>query len=107
MFTATTTITRPATSIPWFSDTLDGAILVSMNSDPLVTGQTITGADSLTRVSSLTFNSYDDYQSWITKVTETNNTLWIKRNDYVVANSMTLKVEEIVDGGAPVIEKMI
>lgn len=107
MFTATTTITRPATTTPWFSETPDGSILVSMNNDPLVVAQTVTGAESLTRVSSLTFNSYDDYQSWITKVTNADNTLWTKRNDYVVANSMTLKVEETVDGGAPVLEKMI
>lgn len=107
MFTATTTITRPATTTPWFSETPDGSILVSMNNDPLVVAQTVTGAESLTRVSSLTFNSYDDYQSWITKVTNADSTLWIKRNDYVVANSMTLKVEETVDGGAPVLEKMI
>ena len=107
MFTATTTITRSATSTPWFSDTPDGTLLVSMNSDPLVLEQNITGADSLTRVSSLTFNSYNDYQNWITKAVETDPMIWIKRNDYIVANNMTLKVEESIDGGAAVVEKII
>lgn len=107
MFTTTTTITRSNTSTPWFPDTPDGAMLNSMLNDPLVVEQNITGSESLTRVLLLTFNSYDDYQSWINKIAETDNTFLVRRNDYIVANSMTLKIEESVDGGAPVIEKII
>ncbi len=108
MFKVTSTLTRPTTSITWFSDTPDGLVIQSFYNDALVLSKTITTAtDQLSKTTELTFNSYNDYQNWIAKATEADPLVWIKRNDYIVANSMTLKVEESIDGGAAVIEKMI
>ena len=107
MFTVTSTTTRPDISVSWFTSTSDGEVLTTLFSDTLVIESTTNGEDSLTRITSLTFNSYDDYQSWITKVTEADATLLLKRNNHIVTNSMTLKVEESIDGGTPVIEKLI
>ena len=108
MFTVTSTLTKPTTSIAWFSDTPDGLVMQSFYDDELVLSKTMTTAtDQLSKTTLLTFNSYNDYQNWITKATEADPLVWIKRNDYIVANNMTLKVEESIDGGAAVIEKMI
>ena len=108
MFTVTSTLTRPSASISWFSDTPDGIALKESMTDPLILNKTITaGADNLSKVTAVSFNSYDDYQTWLGKVAQADSTSLLKRNNYIVANSMTLKVEESIDGGNPVIEKMI
>lgn len=108
MFTVTSTITKPNTSISWFADTLDGQVMQSLYEDSLILSKTMTiSTDLLSKTTVLTFNSHETYQNWIAKVIEADPTLWIKRNNYCVANSMTLKVEESIDGGTPVVEKMI
>ncbi len=108
MFKVTSTLTKPNTSIIWFSDTPDSMVLQSFYNDALVLSKTMTtSTDQLTKTTELTFDSYETYQNWITKATETDPMIWIKRNDYIVANNMTLKVEESIDGGAAVIEKII
>ena len=108
MFTVTSTLTRPSTSIGWFSETADGAVLQGFANDALIVDKAITfSEDGLTKVSTMTFNSYDDYHSWISKVVQSDNTTFLKRNDYVVANGMTLKVEESIDGSAPIIDRLI
>lgn len=107
MFTVITTITRPTTSIPWFADTAEGSVLANMNNDPLVISQEVTGGDTLTKVYTSNYDSYESYQAWIAKISEVDATLFAKRNDYVVANEMTLKVEESLNGATPVVEKLL
>ena len=108
MFTVTSTTTRPSASISWFSDTPDGQILQDIGHDALVINKTITiSEDELTKVSVMSYNSYDDYHAWIAKVVQADNTSFLKRNDYIVANGMTLKIEESIDGSAPIIDRLI
>jgi hypothetical protein len=107
MFTITATTTRSSTSTPWFNATPAGSIFTTLYQDPLITAYQINGEDSLSRSLSLTFNSYDEYQSWLNKINEADGTLLLKRNDYIVANAMTLKIEESIDGGTPIIEKLL
>lgn len=108
MFTVTSTLTKPTTSIAWFTDTPDGLLVQNFYNDALVLSKNLTvSIDQLTKTSLLTFNSYNDYQNWISKAMEADTLIWIKRNDYYVANNMTLKIEESLDGSAAVIEKII
>jgi len=108
VFTVTSTLTRPSQSISWFSDTPDGTALKESMADSLILNKTITtGADDLSKVTAITFNSYDDYQAWNNKVTQADSTALLKRNNYIVANNMTLKIEESIDGGAAVLEKQL
>jgi hypothetical protein len=108
VLTVTSTTTRPNASINWFYDTADGAVLQGFANDALIVDKAITlSEDGLTKVTTMTFNSYDDYHSWISKAVQSDNTIFLKRNDYVVANSMTLKVEESIDGSSPIIDRLI
>ena len=108
MFTVTSTLTRPSQLISWFSDTPDGTALKESMTDSLILNKTITvGADDLSKVTAIVFNSYDDYQTWITKVSQADSTALLKRNNYIVANNMTLKIEESIDGAAAVLEKQL
>jgi hypothetical protein len=109
MFTVTSTLTRPSASISWFSETGEGNTLASMINDPLVISSSKSNdtVSPLSKTTSVTFNSYDDYQAWINKIQQADSTVFAKRNDYIVANGMTLKIEESTDGGTAVIEKLI
>ena len=108
MFTVTSTLTRPSQLISWFSDTPDGTALKENMADSLILNKTVTvGADDLSKVTAVTFNSYDDYQTWLGKVAQADSTALLKRNNYIVANSMTLKIEESLDGSAAIIEKQL
>ena len=108
MFTVTSTLTRPSQLISWFSDTPDGTALKESMADSLILNKTITvGADDLSKVTTITFNSYENYQNWISKIQQASSTLLLQRNNYIVANSMTLKIEESLDGGPIYVEKQL
>jgi len=108
MFTVITTITRPNTSTVWFTETADGTIIQNMHNDELVVDHTITNSENgLSRITSLTFNSYDDYHTWISKVIQLDSTLFLRRNDYIMSNNFTLKIEEVINGSSPIIDVLI
>ena len=108
MFTVITTLTRPSTSSSWFSETTDGEMLRNMQNDELVLDKTTsTGDDGLSRITSLTFNSYDDYHTWLSKIIQLDSTFFLRRNDYVMSNNFTLKIEEVINGSSPIIDVLI
>jgi hypothetical protein len=112
MFTVTSTMTRPSTSSPWWLDSPslvnEGNVIREFQSDPLVLALSEVGSpDGLTLTRNFTYNSYNDYQNWISKVTEADPTIFANRNEYIVNNGHTLKIEESLDGGPKVVEKLL
>lgn len=112
MFTVISTTTRPSTASAWWLDAPEHAaerdIIVNLQNDPLVISKELEeSADGLTLVRTFNFNSYTDYQVWVAKILEANPTLFANRNQYIISNGQTLKVEESVAGGPFVIEKQI
>jgi len=107
VLTVISTTTRPSTSISWFSDTPDGAIIQNITNALIVNKTNTIGADGLSRENTLTFDSYENYLLYISKVNEIDATLLLRRNEYIIANGMTLKIEEKIDNGQPLLEKQL
>lgn len=112
MFTIISTMTRPSTASAWWLDTpslvAQSNIVKELQNDPLVISMTqVESPDGLILTRSFDYNSYNDYQNWIAKVTERDQTVFAERNQYIVNNGHTLKIEESLDGGPTVIEKQL
>ena len=110
MLTVTATTTRPNTESPWFhdADTSAAAILETARKQSEVqSSSTSVSSDGLTFTGVLTFNNSDDYFAWTEKLRVADPLFLVKRNDHIVNNNQTLKIEEVTDGAPPVVEKLI
>jgi hypothetical protein len=111
MFTVTNTTTRPSTSIVWFAEhpdnTTEAAVLENSRNVPeILSFSSSVSSDGLTLTKIFTFNSYNEYQSWVQKVRTSDPALFEKRNKYVTDNGFTLRIET-TDGVTPVVEKLL
>jgi len=110
MITVTATTTRPSTAIAWFLDTDPVAEALHTNlrlESEVLNTSTTTSFDGLTLTGVLEFNNYDAYYAWIEKIKVADPLFLAKRNDYIVNNGHTLKIEESLDNGPAIVEKLI
>jgi hypothetical protein len=110
MITVTATMTRPNTDSPWFlaADPAMSAILVNLKSEPeVLSSSSSISFDGLTSTGILEFNSYDTYYAWTEKLRTADPLFLVKRNDYIVNNGHTLKIEESLDNGPAIVEKLV
>jgi len=110
MITVTATTTRPSTAIAWFLDTDPVAEALHTNlrlESEVLSSSTSQSNGGLTSIGILNFNSYDDYYAWTEKLRVADPLFLSKRNDYIVNNGLTLKIEESLDAGPTVVEKII
>jgi len=112
MITVTTTMTRPNTDSQWFMNA-DPALASIIASSKIELGSTIlntsttTSFDGLTLTGVLEFNNHDAYYAWTEKLRTADPLFLAKRNDYIVNNGHTLKIEESLDNGPAIVEKLI
>ena len=110
MITVTATITRPSTASAWFLDTdpAADALHTNLRAEPeVLSSSTVQSDDGLTSTGILNFNNYDAYYAWTEKLRVADPLFLSKRNDYIVNNGHTLKIEEALDAGPAVVEKLL
>jgi len=112
MFTVIVTTTRPNTAISWFTESTenaaDAAVLASyQNDESIISMNTTFSEDNLTKTLELAFNDYSSYQAWVGKILAASPMALVNRNEYIIANGSTLKVEEIYENGDRIVEKQL
>ena len=110
MITVTVTMTRPNTNSAWFLDVnqTEGAMMLNLQAEPEVLNiSNVLSNEGLTSAGILEFNNYDAYYAWTEKLRTADPLFLAKRNDYIVNNGQTLKIEESLDAGPAVVEKII
>lgn len=110
MLTVTVTTTRSNIESPWFhdADASSADVLATARQQSEVQSSTTSvSTDGLTFTGILNFNNYDAYYAWTEKLRVADSLFLAKRNDYIVNNGQTLKIEEALDAGPAVVEKLL
>jgi len=110
MLRVTSTMTRPSSESAWFfeADIEVAKVLNNLKTaSEIQNSSTSISNDSLTYIGIFEFNSYGDYYSWTEKIREADAMFLLKRNDYIVSNGHTLKIEESVDNDTLLVEKQL